>query len=237
MPLPFTRDTLKTFMRQNIVRCPSTPGEQANIPYVPHEQGVVWARLENQSADGYLPRCIIESGSGGNVYKMEFLSPEQAQDRNDAFKIYWVPYYENSTGAFTMLGNHAEFMFTARMTGCSLGIGSYVADGVVGAAHVNAKNSGDADPGSSMDKMEQQKKVQRAFLYSHGKNNPAHRVTQRIISYDMYMLDNSGQVDMSLSSTTFGVHSLNQPWKFYSLLYRGQGTRVVHAGLKKQVSG
>lgn len=237
MPPPFTRDTIKTFMQHNVVRCPSTPGEQANIPYVPHEPGVVWVRLANQSADGYLPRCALEGGPGGDVYKMEFLSPAAAQDHNDAFKTYWVPYYENSVGVLTMLGNHAEFMFTARMTGCSLGIGSYVANGKVGAAHVNAKNSGNSDPGSAIEKMEQQKKVQRAFLYSHGKHDQNQRLTQRVISYDMYMLDNTGQVDMTLSSTTFGVHSLNQPWKFYSLLYRGQGTRVVHGGLKKQVSG
>ena len=39
MPVPFTRDTIKAFMRQNVVRCPSSPEEQANIPYVPGEPG------------------------------------------------------------------------------------------------------------------------------------------------------------------------------------------------------
>ena len=237
MPVPFTRDTIKAFMRQNVVRCPSRPEEQANIPYVPGEPGVVWACLENQSAEGYFPRCVLDGHPGGSVYKLEFLSPQDAQGRDDAFKTYWIPYHENSLGTLTMLGNDAEYMFTARMTGCSLGLGSYAGNGIVGAAHVNAKNAGETNPGNLAEKMEQQKKVQRAFLYSHGKNNPSLHLTQSVVSYDMYMMDETGNIDTSLSSTTFGVHAINQPWKLYSLLYRGQGTNVIHAGLKTQVSG
>lgn len=150
---------------------------------------VVWVCLENQSAEGYFPRCVLNDHPGGSVYKLEFLSPQDAQGRDDAFKTYWIPYHENSLGTLTLLGNDAEYMFTARMSGCSLGLGSYAGDGVVGAAHVNAKNAGVSDPGSLVEKMEQQKKVQHAFLYSHGKNNPSLRLTQRIVTYDMYMIN------------------------------------------------
>jgi hypothetical protein len=238
---PFTRHTIKTFMEANVVRCPTTDLEQVNIPYVAGEPGVVWAYLRNLCAPTSVPRCTLEGG-GGNVYKLEFLTEALGQQNNDAFKTYWVPYKSDDVGTLTVLGNDANFMFSARMTGCSFGIGSHAGDGVVACAHVNSMSSGTAiNKESQENQLEQQKKVQRAFLYSHRKTGPntfdeSRNLTKRIISFDMYMYDN-GNFDTSLSMTPFGVHATGGPWTFYSQRYRGIGLNVRHAGVIKQVSG
>jgi hypothetical protein len=237
MPPPFTDEaTLNAFMGLNVVRCPTRPEEQANIPYVPTKPHVVWARLENQSGQNAIPRVALV-GAAGNVYKLEFLTQAEAGNRNDAFETYWVPYRENCPGTLTILGNDARFMFTARMSGCSFGLGSYTAGGVVGAAHVNAMTVGIATAGSDLVKMEAQKKAQRTYLASHGTTNAANALVRRVISYDNYMLDTQGNLDIGMSSTTFGVHQIGGDWRFYTLRYRGVGLNVTHSGVNLQVSG
>ncbi|PCJ33402.1 MAG: hypothetical protein COA99_15890 [Moraxellaceae bacterium] len=78
--------------------------------------------------------------------------------------------------------------------------------------------------------MKQQKNVQQHMLYGRD-------TSKRIISYDKYM-KHDGAFDMEIQSTTFGVHALNQPWKFYTLKYKYLGgSQYTHYGLEQQVSG
>jgi hypothetical protein len=219
-----------------VVRCPTLPVEQANIPYIPTKPNVVWAYLVNQSVPTYIPTMTFNGPPGGAVYKLEFLTPLQAGTRDDAFETYWVPYAQDTPGLLTMLGNDAEFMFTAKMTGCSFGIGSHAGNGVVGVAHSNAMASGSAVQGDDQRKRDTARRVQQGMLRAHRHDPGGIDLSVRIISYDMYMM-NGAALDAQQGSTTYGVHDLNQSWFFSTLKYSEAGRTITHRGVTLQVSG
>ncbi|HLZ06972.1 MAG TPA: hypothetical protein VKT80_00125, partial [Chloroflexota bacterium] len=63
----------------------------------------------------------------------------QAAD-GDRFEAYWCPYEDEKVRAVT-LGGAADLMFTAKMTGCSFGVGIPAQDGSVRVAHANLQET------------------------------------------------------------------------------------------------
>jgi hypothetical protein len=59
------------------------------------------------------------------------------------FDAYWCPYESNQLRQ-TTLGGDAEYMFTAKMDGCTFGVGTAVLGGHVTVGHVNIGGDGQA---------------------------------------------------------------------------------------------
>jgi hypothetical protein len=147
--------------------------------------------------------------------------PQQGDPLGTSFFAYWVPYAQNQTFS-CMLGNGARFMFTATMDGCSFGIGSSPAAGVVRVAHANRGKVG-KDSESVMGEVnarEMQALVQRDELRACLGNNA------RVIAPNDYRQD----FDLApvLSSTTFGLHQLGQAWEFWTQRYYKDMTDAFH---------
>ena len=74
---------------------------------------------------------------------------------NEQIHAYWCPYSANQTLG-VMLGDAADFMFTAEMSGCTLGLGSSNKDGSRMVYHSNLMSSGTTQ---SQDQMTELAKV------------------------------------------------------------------------------
>src|ERR1700722_6871790 len=119
-----TPQNIDDFMNVNVVTTPTNINNATDIPYPNPANKTVWAHL--------IPSfpAVLTNGNGGAVYRIEFLTVSQAADDDEAFLIYWVEYEANGQGTATWLGNDAQLMFTATMSGCSFGLGSYTKGGV-----------------------------------------------------------------------------------------------------------
>ena len=115
------------------------------------------------------------------------------------FNAYWCPYQSNQLRQIT-LGGEAEYMFTAKMDGCSFGVGTPVVGGGVTVAHVN-------DVGGGHTQMELLKGaasfgVRGSGLTGYlGPGAYRHKVDQ-------------GQVKSQ--STTFGMRDSMGNWRFFA---------------------
>lgn len=85
--------------------------------------------LRPTSKTGYLP-----GGGSCPVYEMHTGSG------SESFTAYWCPYEDDKVRSVT-LGSAANLMFTAKMTGCSFGVGIPGSDGSVRVAHSNSQES------------------------------------------------------------------------------------------------
>lgn len=85
--------------------------------------------LRELSQTGRLP-----NGDACKVYQIE-----QKSDK-DSFTAYWCPYADDDVFAIT-LTDEANIMLTAKMNGCSFGIGQPGQDGSVRVAHSNVQES------------------------------------------------------------------------------------------------
>jgi hypothetical protein len=154
--------------------------------------------------------------------EMEVVTLHNNLSNNDTFSAYWCP-YKQANAPHVMLGSKASYMFTAKMDGCTFGIGHALANGDVYVAHANQNGDGAG---------------QLAQLRGHAKfsNNPnmgGHRAGQTPptpgvradfgpASYRADKRDNSGHVLATSMATTFGVRAENGgniEWKFYSQIY------------------
>jgi hypothetical protein len=148
---------------------------------------------------------------------------------DQGFYAYWCPYDQNQT-FICMLGNGARFMFTATMDGCSFGVGSQNG-GSCRVAHANKGGHGGALESAGLsveDAREQQRLTQRNMLWSALGDSSI-----RIIQPGDYMADIDGA--KVLKSTTFGVHNLGRPWKFYTQRYWKIGTTMFLREVTDQI--
>jgi hypothetical protein len=141
-----------------------------------------------------------------------------AADRPDSFKAYWCPYAIDTTRSVT-IGPAATLMFTADMTGCSLGVGSRTITGHQLVSHANCAQIGSLianfygnDDGAMQ--LFVLRESQRAFQnlslrQSHG-GDPG----MMAIEPASYVQD-AREPTQELSSTTFGVKDEHDQWAFY----------------------
>jgi hypothetical protein len=141
----------------------------------------------------------------------------------DHLRAYWCPYKPNHQLG-VMLEGDARYMFTAVMSGCSLGIGSATQDGSRAVFHANMESAaGRKDPGNpkSVEKAvgrqvnEQNKKLLHMLVPEQNIIDPAfygggidQSVVGSVVAYEV-----------KLKSTTVGLRVDGQ-WKFYTLRYR-----------------
>jgi hypothetical protein len=231
-----TPENIHNFMGNNVVTMPGTNSQE--IPYVDSNKKLVWASLCASKG------TIDNNNTGGRVYFLAFLDPDEAADDDDAFLIYWVQYKEDGPGTATWLGHDAQLMFTATMTGCTFGLGSQTPDGVI-AAHVNS-----AEMSKTKLPDESQKQDQHDKLVKLG------NLTAKEIAIDQYM---PGDFDMQTKTTPFGYRPVltggavpnrklrnkvsitpsitSLPWKFCWLKYKMQGTTFTHLGVQQHAGG
>ena len=86
-------------------------------------------KLRELSQTGRLP-----NGSSCKVYQIE------QSTESDKFQAYWCPYGGDSVHSVT-LASEADLMLTAKMDGCSFGVGQPGNDGTVRVAHANVQES------------------------------------------------------------------------------------------------
>ena len=158
----------------------------------------------------------------------------------DHFRAYWCPYKpDHQLG--TMLEGDASYMFTAVMSGCSLGIGSATQNGGRGVFHANMASVGKLkDPNDAQNP----KKVRKAVgqQMKEQKKKLLHMLVpeQNIIDPTFYG-DGIGEskfgstvaYEVKLKSTTMGIRATTGQWTFYTLRYRrlNGGKTYEHHGL------
>lgn len=136
-----------------------------------------------------------------------------------ALKAYWCPYEQNDM-RHTMLGNLSRYVFTPTMDGCSLGIGSYNGNGGRRITHVNAGRSGTAlsPDRPTPEARAQQSKMQANLLKGE------HGLGVSIVSPNNYQNWEIGDdINSSIKTTTWGVHSTGQDWQFFVQSYLKAG--------------
>ena len=157
-------------------------------------------------ADG-TPRCRLES------YILNALGIAKAHGPNShPIHAYWLPYEANKY-CETTLGNAADYMFTATLTGCTIGVGSGHTPKV---SHINHQANAGMDHPSIL------KKYNKHYM---------HDVLARPIHQNDYWLQAPGYE----AHTIVGIRR-NQGWKFYLNSRQGngmgaqllQGCRKIH---------
>lgn len=144
----------------------------------------------------------------------------------NAISAYWCPYADDEINATTLAGA-ADLMFTAKMNGCSFGIGMPASDGSVRVAHANVSTD------DRLDKL-----LQDSFSESLKGKNADPKLLDRIASARLQLRTSiqrdqlgggSGVGNLStalepnlyrnMSTTTFGVRT-GTTWKFYFQIYQ-----------------
>jgi hypothetical protein len=186
------------FMQTNLVR-PNLGGVFGNDP--------IWMTLDEDK-----PARLA------NGQPIDSWSIAQGADRPDSFQAYWCPYAVDTTQSVTV-GPDATLMFTADMTGCSLGVGSPTNTHHQLVSHANcarigsliASHYGNDDLDMQLLVLrESQQAFQRLSLrQQHGGDRGMTAIEPP--SYRQDALE-PGQ---TLSSTTFGIKDQNHQWAFY----------------------
>jgi hypothetical protein len=137
-----------------------------------------------------------------------------------AFDAYWCGYNHNSVRSITVWKD-ANAMFTARMDGCTLGLGVQSGDGAVLVTHVNERQfMADDDSTAEMERqqcLEARKEV--------GKNGT-------LLEPEKYRRWNG--TGAKTASTTFGVRDpVKGQWTFYAQILEVDADRLRIHGIKK----
>jgi hypothetical protein len=181
----FQRDPLK-FMKSNLV-LPPMGSKHSLTKYVT-------LTLQNDC------RCKSKLGSAWgkkliDVYKLEF-----STDQNNAFKIYWLP-YKNNTQFHMVLSESARYMLTPMMDGCTFSHGGYDPKFPI-VAHSNFQtDDGQIDQGAIDNKL--------------GALFPPQSMYNALTKPDYTGSKHFGVGAGHVRSTTFGVFK-NNVWNFYS---------------------
>ncbi|MHC5004352.1 MAG: hypothetical protein ACYTJ0_14650 [Planctomycetota bacterium] len=215
---------LLDFMRNNIVFPTGMQGaaslDSDNLHWVRFEPGwapEAWPPYNGKPANG----TIALTGAACNVYFLKNLglSRPAAPIPADAFEAYWVP-YEQDQLATTMLGTRSRIMFTAKMDGCSFGLGSNDGAGNCLAGHANSATKatkwGFRAAGGS----------QRKMLVAGGLQYHIEAATYRDLRTD----EQGRQVGWNGQGTTFGIRTGNS-WKVYTQRITGSSPNFTHKGL------
>jgi hypothetical protein len=131
---------------------------------------------------------------------------------SDTFDAYRCP-YEKNAAAHAHLKDAADYMFSAKMDGCSFGIGMPSSTGSVYVAHANRGGDGEAQLAQLRGHTKMQGNLQQCSF------DPA--------NYRFTLEDASSSM-----ATTFGLH-VDGAWKFYSqvILVDVIGRKLTHYGV------
>jgi hypothetical protein len=163
------------------------------------------------------------SGKACKVYEMKKVG--DAGGEKDKLDAYWCPYADDKVNAVT-LAAEADYMFTAKMDGCSFGVGMAGPDGAVRVAHANTSNS------AELDEIVEQ-------IIAAGVKDPAKSRALALAKFRTKSSQQMGQLSgalggvatavgpldysaVGLMSTTFGVRAKGE-WSFYFHLYQKKG--------------
>lgn len=175
---------ITNFFTQNIVMVAYTLG--SNTKGV-HQMGA----YNGWTTGGYDLQYQGRSGAGGTI---PIVTLANEPGLLDTFPAYWCPFEQNNA-PHAHLKTAASYMFTAKMDGCSFGIGIPAGNGSVYVAHANQGGDGHA---------------QLAQLKGHAKfPGGVPQATFGPGSY-RFRLDT-----VSSMATTFGL-LVGTQWKFYS---------------------
>jgi hypothetical protein len=198
------------FMRNNLVVIGYGDISGKTKLFLDDAQGDVW----NASRTLELPGYFLKGGDDGP----------------GCFDAFWCQYEENKTFS-VVVGPDADVMFTATMTGCSLGVGSRTESGHRLVSHANCARVGvsvnselqDSEPEIRLVKAREAQ--QNAQLESLQETHEGDSGLQ-IVDPSKYRRDPNWQpIDLKpnlqeLSSTTFGVRDKKtNDWAFYVQKY------------------
>ena len=179
------------------------------------------------------PTGTKPDGKGCNVYSIT-----KAGKSGESFKSYWCPYSDDHVHSVT-LGSESNLMLTAKMDGCSFGIGIPASDGSVMVAHSNFSTS------EVLDKI-QSEMMESAFSTdqdSIAKMKFLEAKKSSIRQKGQHSLLESGGGVGTLSSelspalyrtlrvTTFGIRDKLGKWSFYFQGYTQNGPNLEMFGV------
>lgn len=116
------------FMRKNIV--------QQMVAGMGVDGTTDWFTFRESSSDG---EC-----DGKSIPVYEMVQANSSTPTDDKFKSYWCPYQDEHVHSVTV-ASAANYCFTAKMDGCSFGIGMAGGDKSVTVAHANLQEVDDFD--------------------------------------------------------------------------------------------
>lgn len=164
-------------------------------------------------------KMVERPASGGFSFRNMFA-------KREGFDAYWLAYDEDDVNR-TFLGTAAKYMFTAKLTGCSFGIGTRTANGGVLVSHANAATSGQQEEqttGSVARAQRWQTRIQSLMLKdAHGDHL---RIEVPPSSYRDARNDGTGDVTYEQASI-IGIF-LKGHWRFFmQRIHLFQGTSYV----------
>jgi len=162
------------------------------------------------AAGALIPAYYLMPGDGGH----------------GCFEAYWCP-YEPSGIRSVVVGSAAQFMFTATMAGCTLGVGSRTAAGERLVSHANAMATVDFMYGDNPNALSdfqmalvraRQQAVQKGLVLRRQRVGGQPDPGLTLIEPKNYRADAAG--NQTLSSTTFGLRNEGtDDWGFYTQKY------------------
>lgn len=150
----------------------------------------------------------------------------------DSFKAYWCPYEDDKVRSVTLSGE-ADMMFTAKMTGCSFGVGIPGSDGSVRVAHSNSQESDALNQIAdamfqAFDPKAKGPNAQMGYLECKKTSVKSQEQGQMLISSKGVGGTLSTEINPSLYRglvvTTFGLRNSSGKWKFYFHAFEQNGS-------------
>lgn len=137
--------------------------------------------------------CSKQTGQGIAIYDLV-----EARAERDAFKAYYLPYSPGNS--FQMqVGDQADFMFTAPMTGCSFAVGGGATPKV---SHLNYQRAEGGIMRIDQDRIDQE--IDAMFVGD----------TVRVLSKDQYKLGTDSFGGEGTEIMTFGLRRAGM-WRFF----------------------
>ncbi|MBB5018269.1 hypothetical protein HNQ59_001557 [Chitinivorax tropicus] len=205
-------DNPKAFMESHIVMVGIAENEMSTLFDI--------SVIDLTTEEGYK----VMNKPGGRVFGLYKVN-NVATSTSPRISAYWCPFTKNRLKDVT-LGNEAKYVFTQPMNGCTFGIGTYAGNGVQRVAHVNCANAGNAvgDLGIDMARQQQQKLQRNLLISDLGRDVQLIEPTSYRIAFD--------SPNQSFEATTFGQHTLSQPWTFFTHRYCKIGAKTfIHGGV------
>ena len=158
----------------------------------------------------------------------------------ERFKAYWCPYEDEKVRAVTLAGE-AELMFTAKMTGCSFGVGMPAIDGSVRVAHSNLQETTELNQiGKAMYNAFNPKDPtgsQNAMAFLETKKQSVKTSQQGALLQGPLGVNGPMSTEINpanyrgLISTTFGIRGPYGDWRFYFHVFMQTGQTFTLYGV------